>query len=475
MDFINRLQERRRLDRFAELERGGLAVVWGRRRVGKTRLLLEWGARHDALYTVADQSAAHVQRGYFAEAVATRLKGFADVVYPDWRSMFDRLSKDAAALSWRGPVVIDELPHLVVTAPELPSVLQNWIDSEQKRHGLRIVVAGSSQRMMQGLVLDGSAPLYGRADEILHVEPLSAAWIREALDLPDAVAAVQHYAVWGGIPRYWEIAERHGGDLEPALLEDVLRPSGVLHLEPERLLLEETPPAIALRPVLDAIGAGAHRLSEIASRIGRPATSLARPLQRLIDMGLIRRDVSFAEPPRRSKRALYAIADPFLALWFRVVAPHRASLASMPSRGAAALWKHHRGHLTASVWEELCRRAVPHLPSALTGLPPDEFWEPAARYWKGNEPEWDAAALSSNGESVLLGETRWSETATTRAAVERSLKELARKPVPAAPALRGRKGVRILFVPRIPQELQAPEDSLLIDAEHVLEALRERS
>jgi hypothetical protein len=108
----------------------------------------------------------------------------------------------------------------------------------------------------------------------------------------------------------------------------VLDPLGPLHREPDRLLLEELPPAMETRPVLDAIGAGAHRLSEIAGRMGRPATSMSRPLQRLVAMGLVRREVPFGESEKKSRRSLYSIDDPFFRLWFRVVAPHRGALAA---------------------------------------------------------------------------------------------------------------------------------------------------
>ncbi len=102
----------KRLDRLMASRDGGLVVVYGRRRIGKTRLLLEWSARHGGLYTVADQSAAQIQRRYFAEAVALRLPGFADVDYRDWRGLLARLAREASAAGLRGPFIFDELPYL---------------------------------------------------------------------------------------------------------------------------------------------------------------------------------------------------------------------------------------------------------------------------------------------------------------------------------------------------------------------------
>ena len=78
--------------------------------------------------------------------MAARLPGFADVDYPDWVGLLGRLARDTAASGWRGPVIFDEIPYLVTTAPELPSVLQRWLDHETRRGRLAVAVAGSSQR-----------------------------------------------------------------------------------------------------------------------------------------------------------------------------------------------------------------------------------------------------------------------------------------------------------------------------------------
>jgi AAA+ ATPase superfamily predicted ATPase len=80
--------------------------------------------------------------------------------------------------------------------------------------------------------------------------------------------------------------------------------------------------------ILALIGQGCHRLSEIAGRLGRPATSLSRPLALLVDIGLVKRELPFGEHPRRSKRTRYRIADPFLRYWYRFVDPNRSRLAA---------------------------------------------------------------------------------------------------------------------------------------------------
>ena len=406
MKFLNRTDEMRRLD--AALSRpAAFAVLWGRRRVGKSRLLIEWSRRHGGLYTVADQSAPPVQRRYLAEAVAQRFPGFAEVGYPDWRSLLTRLSAEAERQGWPGPFVLDELPYLLAADPALAGILQNWLDRPERR--LQVVVCGSSQRMMHSAVLDAAAPLYGRAAEAVAVRPLQPGHLADVFPAMAHARLVSAYALWGGRPRYWELAEPFGDNLEAAVDALVLDPAGPLHGEADRLLRQETPPATALRPVLDAIGNGAHRVSEIAGRLGMPASNLSKPLASLMEMGLVRRETPFAHP-RSGKRSLYRIEDPFLRLWFRVVAPHRAALAVAPRETRLQYWRRYQPHLEALAWEELCRMAVPFLHRTNAALGKLGPWEPAQRHWRGNAPELDIVARSVDGRRLLVGEAKWTKT-----------------------------------------------------------------
>lgn len=439
MDFIDRDNEIERLLSLAARRGGGLAVVWGRRRIGKTRLLVEWCRRTGGVYAVFDQSAPEVQRAYVAEAIAARLPGFSDVTYPDWRRLLERLCRDARAARFRGPIVLDELPYAVLAAPDLPSVLQRFIDHDAQQAGLTIALSGSSQRMMQGLVLDAAAPLYGRASVLMDLRPLAPTHLPEAFGRLAAADLVEHWAAWGGVPRYWELARTLPGPTRARLLNLVMDPLGPLHLEPERVLLEEVPTALEVRPVLDAIGAGAHRLSEVAGRLGRAATSLTRPLDRLVGMGLVRREVPFGEPERGGKRSLYRIDDPFFRLWFRLVAPHRAALVAGTRASRARVLEHGFEPLVAEAWEDLCRSQLPSFGP----------WKPAQRWWHKSAPEWDLVASSVDGKRLLVGEARFSRRPVSARRLEREANDLARRPLPDPVLQSSAELVRALFVPAV--------------------------
>jgi AAA+ ATPase superfamily predicted ATPase len=450
MKFLDRQDEMSRLLALSKRRDGGLAVVTGRRRVGKTRLLVEWVERSGGVYFVADQSSPEVQRHYLTVALATRLRGLDGVTFADWRSLLTGVAERAIEAKWTGPLVLDEIPYLVLQAPELPSVLQHFIDHDAKRARLSVAIAGSSQRMMQGLVMNASAPLFGRARELLDLGPLPPAYARDAFRTRNLV---EIWTAWGGIPRYWELASEERGPIAARIDRLVLDPLGPLHREPDHILLEEVPSALEVRPVLDAIGGGAHRVSEIAGRMGRPATSLARPLDRLLGMGLATREVPFEEPG--SKRVLYRIADPFFRMWFRVVAPNRGPLATMSPAARRALLAKYWPGLVGQTWEELCRNAVPRLGD----------WSTASRWWRGNEPEWDVVAESIDRTRLLVGEVKLRGS-------QRDVESLLRRPPP--PFAGRRTVVRALFAATTRSVLRAP-GALVIGPDQVFQPAEGRA
>ncbi len=464
MKFVNRNEELKRLQQASVSGSGWFGVVWGRRRIGKTRLLTEWIKHTKGVYIVADRSASAIQRVYCAQALAESFPGIDDVVYPDWRSLLARLSVDARRSGWRGPLVIDEFPYLVESDPALPSVFQNWID-----HGaqdLQVVISGSSRRMMQGLVLDHDAPLYGRAHELMKLAPLPPGLLEEALHISEPRNLVEAWAVWGGVPRYWELAQPFAARLDAAVDGLVLDPLGPLHEEPDRLLLEELPSAISLRPILDIIGTGAHRLSEIAARLGKPATSLARPLQHLVEMDLVRKEQPFGESPKKGKRSLYKINDPFFNLWFRVVAPNKSLYVEATPATRTVKWKSLQTGLFSEAWEELCRKAVPCLDTQHSG----GAWLPARRYWRGNDPEFDIVAQSVDGTHVLLGEVKWSDKPLSRTALAKAVKQLLMKGLPSVVANKNPIVHHAVFVPMVTPGVSS-DDALIYTAREVMSVL----
>ena len=420
LPFLNRSNELSRLEQAISSASGSFCCLYGRRRCGKSRLLRQVLPAEGSAFYVADRREPGLQRVALAEAISSVIPGFSDVAYPDWAGLLSRWWKDAPL---GGVLALDEFPYLVENSPELPSLLQKLID-ENAAAPTHLVLCGSSQRMMQGLVLDESEPLYGRAREILHIRPLGAAWLPEAFGMDNWNDATAMYAAWGGVPRYWELAAEFDS-LWDAVESLVLDPLGVLHQEPGRLLIDDMRDTVQASSILSVVGQGCRRLSEIAGRLGKPATSMTRPVQRLLQLGLLRRDVPFGHSPRSSKVTLYTIDDPFLAFWFRFVEPNRSRL------GAGALdavrrdvereFPQHEG----AIWENMVRAAIPRINVH------DTAWGIASRWWGAGTDhrtmEFDVMAESVDGQRLLVGEVKLSVSGAGIHQLENELQDKAQR------------------------------------------------
>ena len=189
MKFVDRIDEAARLKDALAREESSLVVVYGRRRLGKSTLIKRVLSDND-IYFLADRSEGQHQRTLLAKVIAQVFPDFDKLTYPDWESMFRAVNYRT---NKRFSLCLDEFPYLVEQSPELPSVLQKLVDEKQLKYNL--VLCGSSQNMMYGLFLDSTAPLYGRADEIMRLTPIRLPYIQEALSL-DAMNAIEEYAVW---------------------------------------------------------------------------------------------------------------------------------------------------------------------------------------------------------------------------------------------------------------------------------------
>ena len=177
MKFLDRSDERSRLRRLLEGKVGALACLYGRRRCGKTRLLHECvDGLPNVIYYLADRSERPAQVARFIKEAAHVIPAMAAASPSDWGSVLDLWT---ALAPQDAVLVLDEFPYLVEKDEALPSILQRIVDVLPAT-GHKIVICGSSQRMMQGFVLRASEPLYGRAREIIPVCPLGFEWLREA-------------------------------------------------------------------------------------------------------------------------------------------------------------------------------------------------------------------------------------------------------------------------------------------------------
>jgi hypothetical protein len=364
----------------AAAKRGGLLILFGRRRAGKTRLLRQWMDRRGGMFSQALEGPVEMQVGQIFADIRDQLE--TRIEPRGWEDLLEILGLQKTP--W--VLCLDEFPYLTARDASLPSRLQRWLD-----HGLPegclLILSGSSMRMMHDLFLHRTAPLYGRAQKLLQVGPMDYQAFAKACGMDCAAEATfEKFACVGGIPKYWEFIEagKDVVDLADAMFFDF---APYMEQEPRCILKDEGLAGANALAVLEAVGRGACRASEIAARLGTAQTNLSRLLQQLMDASVLSRDLPFGESNRTSKRTLYQIMDPALRFWFSVYSPHR-SLWRTYSLAKKQLLIH--GH-AASVFEDWCRSLYPA----------------AGRYLE-KHLEIDLVCPDPTGaDCLLVGEAKW--------------------------------------------------------------------
>jgi hypothetical protein len=417
VDLIGRRLELTELDAaWARATEGDpqLAVVWGRRRVGKTYLLTHFARGKRAVYfTATRQDSEDRQLGRFAQRLREQLgEEVRDLVpagFADWEAALRftiRLAEHAPLL-----LVIDEAPRLVTGRSDFADLVSAVWENAGRGHRLMLVLTGSAVAVMEEM-LGPHGGLHRRADLERRMDPFPLVDARAFQpDLPPE-AFVEAYAACGGYPlhlRRW----RADATTDENLRELAFTPGGLLLRDAPDILSEDLDWRGGYERVLVAMAGGARRRSRIA---GRAQQRIDYTLDRLRRAGYVRvvRPIGAASPGD----SMYEIVDGYLAYWFAVLRDDADLIEG--GQGAAVQrrnegrWQRH----VAWVFEAEARAHAQRLVAA-DELPEDTV---VGRWWRDEQAEIDVLALSGD-RPVLVGECRWQTGTLT----ERDLAELRRR------------------------------------------------
>jgi AAA+ ATPase superfamily predicted ATPase len=427
--FIDRDREIEDLRRLTQRAGPVLAILYGRRRVGKTFLLQHaWPGQRQFYFLAADLPAA-VNRLELVRDLAAWSGLPIDLRdYPTWRSVF-RLLVDLAADE---PLVavLDEFQYMLQESEDdAASQLAAVWDREAQGRPLTLVLCGSEVATMQGLQ-GGGQPLYGRANWSARIRPF---------DYRDAARMAPHlnpreaallYGIFGGTPRYLSVVGERDTVAEAAIRE-FLSPRGEVFLQLETLVEQEKgirDPA-PYRAALVAVAAGKTTLNEIAQAMG-PAYELlaARKILSVLEaLELIERERNF--DARRTAPYRYRISDNAVRFWHRFVHPNRGRLETGDAREVwGGLVAPFLNEYMGKVFEHICREAFVryHAQWGLMGAWEWSRWEGRDR--NGRSIELDIVARLDDGR-LLTGEIKWSSHPVgvdVHYDLTRSLEDLAR-------------------------------------------------
>lgn len=400
--FVDRVDELERLRALYGSDRAELAVVYGRRQIGKSTLVLESiRDRPDAVYYQAVQETMAVQVGRFVEAIEPVYPAVTDV-QREWEALL-RFLVDRDTV-----IVIDEFPYLVDTDPSLPSIIQRLWDLEVEASGATLVLTGSAIGMVHEHVLDGGAPLYGRVSQDpngrMKLKQLPFQSLVEFVPDYAAEELVFAYGIFGGTPRYLAPLDDSldlGGNVTRLLLD----PDGPLHDEPEAVLQMELNEVNRFFSLLESMARGNRVRNEIAQGAGMDNRDTSYYFDRLETLDLVERHHPVTEDPIRSRPTRYRIRDPLFRFYFRFLYGRAGQYELYGEDAYADLIEPTLPDFVSGTFEALCQQAVPDLyPELQLTRLPGQWWDKAR--------EIDIVA-PTNRSTLVVGEAKFTSDPVT--------------------------------------------------------------
>lgn len=400
LEIVDREREISELRRLAA-NPPALAILRGRRRVGKTFLLRVALTGERVVQFQAEEQPRALQLAALAREFARLLPGEPPLSFADWGEFLRSAGEQASAA---GPLtlVLDEFQDLVAGDPGLPSAIQRaWDDWDARRVPVTLMLCGSAISFMEGL-LSASSPTFGRSVFRPLLLPLT---YRDSAGFAapgtPAERLIERFAVLGGTPQYQKWAGP--APIDRIIERTILPPDAPLHSDPEHLVRQEEgvrEPGPYLG-ALQAIADGYTTPSAIGGRLEMKQQLVGHFLSRLEDLGYAAR-VEPLQPGERGRgRAYWKIRDPYFRFWFRYVLPNRSRLAMGRIGEVAAEIHSDLPTFVGPVFEDCCREWVGRYSSLGDGALKVASW-----WSRRNDVEIDVAAVGKS-RYLLLGSCKW--------------------------------------------------------------------
>lgn len=402
--FIGRERELVSLNKLYRSNKFEFAVVYGRRRVGKTALINEFMKDKKAIYFMGVESNEKQNLENISKNILEYGSGIqADTTFQSFQAALEYVFQ--LAEKERMLLAIDEYPYVARSSKSLASTLQFLIDKHKDTSKLMLILCGSSMSYMEDHVLTYKAPLYGRRTAQMKILPFDFADTCQYFERFSDEDKALIYGIVGGTPQYLlQMDDRLS--VEDNIKNTFLNPTSSLFEEPENLLKQEVREPALYNAIITAIATGASRMAEISTKVGEDTSVCATYLKNLIALGLVQKETPYGG--KNSRKSIYMIADNMFRFWYRFVPENHSIIA----RGAEELaYKRIEPHLSdymGKVFEEICKQYLWRL--LLNGKSSVEFKE-LGRWWGTDPSTRSQTEIDIMGEqdksTALFGECKW--------------------------------------------------------------------
>jgi AAA+ ATPase superfamily predicted ATPase len=402
--FVGREAELHSLEKSHKQRGFRFAVLYGRRRVGKTTLINEFCKGKKAIYFVAVESTAKENLEILsAQILSVLAPGAPHNPFATFREAVAYVFEFAK--NERVILAIDEYPYLAESDRSVSSVLQSAIDKYHEASNLFLILCGSAMSFMENQVLGYKSPLYGRRTSQYRIQAFDYLQCADMLPGFSAEDKIVLYGVTGGIPAYVS-----GIDGSLSVKENVRElffdPSGRLFEEPSNLLKQELKMPATYNGMIAAIAGGAGKLNEIATKAGIETSQCSKMLLTLMSLGIVKKEYPITA--EHSKKTIYALNDQMFRFWYRFVLPDLSRIES--GLGGRVCDEVFAGQISAHIGYAFEECAKQYLWRALRRDRLPVSFKKIGRWWGANraekrEEEIDIVAFAD--DSAIFGECKW--------------------------------------------------------------------
>ena len=386
--FINRTRELNLLQNSCDRDRAFI-IVYGRRRVGKTRLLQEFVSEKNGFYFTFANTHKGVQLQEFQSRASEFLKdSLISTIQGDWYDTFRfffHLIDDTTI------IVLDEFTYAIKADRKILSDLQRLWDTDLRDRPVKLIICGSLLGMVKDEILAYTSPLYGRRTRELHVTPFRYNDALKFFDDPDH--GLNSYMITGGFPEYLLVAQEYE-DTQSFIESEFLHVDGYFYREPYFILSQDLKDIKTYFAILNAIAYGKTKPAEISHFVNVDTRIIYPYLENLQRLDIIYRETSLGGD---HKRGIYKLADRFIHSWFNIVYKKRYEI----ENGTASISDEELNTILGSAFESLGMEF-------LIDRNVKEDWGISrfGRWWhKGNEI--DIVGINEQSKNVIAVECKY--------------------------------------------------------------------
>ncbi len=394
--FIDREHQMHLLEKAWDSDSPQFIVIYGRRRIGKTRLITEFIEEKDGVFYIAEDENPKSQRMELKEHIASYLDDdfLNSNEFDSWKDLFEYLKK-VLPKEKRFYLAIDEFSYMVRNEKSIVSTLQKFWDTFLSKTKICLILSGSLFGLMEEKVLSNSSPLYGRRTRDILLQHMTFEDSTEFLEMTFE-DKIKTYMSIGGVPEYLLKARDHD-EYNDFVKNEFLNKDGYFYREPYFILSQEFKTIKTYFSMIDAISKGNTRPTEIANHCGIESRNIYPYLENLIRLSFVERQVPIT---LENRSGIYHIKDVFFDFWFNFVHRYREKI----ERDLTIHDEDDYNTYFGKRFESLIRDELFH-----------HFFDyPSVGRWWYKSNEIDIVAVDEEKDQIMFGECKWSDDVNTR-------------------------------------------------------------